>query len=546
MVQIKLDLEKIALIAFFTVFLFIGMGALFDNKIKHEFPYAYLASDAFQHQVRAESIKDAGNYRNEASYVVAGYEGAVGYYPPILYTLSVMLSYLSGLETYDTIYFEVFFFAGLAALLMYFITRHLSRNVAIISLPLSFLIFSGGLYTGFTWGHWPSLLAQVFLVGVIWYTSKIDMEKSYIFLGVYFAGTIMTHTSETVFAGIYLILFFIMNSIVKKIDFGVIKNLVLGGIISFVITSYYLIIFLFVWMKVQPYKFLVQPIWEGNPTIYIADFKLLLLFMLAGAIASLFFIKKNFVPALMSFAILAFGFTNYIGFRDRAFELRYFWPVYLSFFIAFGIYHILKIFIKEWRLLYSAAIAAAIGLIIVMGNVSFMPFYSKLQTSGIMNNYHWEAFKWIEKNTEKNKNIYFFYGDTYSSDALLRNTKRTHYMVLTNDFVDAINKKEIRKAYGTEMPADGGAGTPYRKTLFSYGDYAAEMGESFFIRERNICDFDYFVFDKASRQKVLADYNMLIASELVKKGAEVAFQNGLVLVIKNNKIGGDCIEKRNF
>ena len=119
-------------------------------------------------------------------------------------------------------------------------------------------------------------------------------------------------------------------------------------------------------------------------------------------------------------------------------------------------------------------------------------------------------------------------------------------MVLTNDFVDAINKKEIRKIYGTEMPADGGAGTPYRKTLFSYGDYAAEMGESFFIRERDICDFDYFVFDKASRQKVLADYNLAIASELVKKGAEVTFQNGLVLVIKNNRIGGDCIEKRNF
>src|SRR3989344_1820968 len=106
--KMKIDIEKIFLTVFFAVFLLIGNGFLFDHKLKHDFQYAYLASDAFQHQIRAESIKDAGNYRNEASYIVMGIEGAVGYYPPIIYHLSVILSYLSGLEAYDTIYFIVF------------------------------------------------------------------------------------------------------------------------------------------------------------------------------------------------------------------------------------------------------------------------------------------------------------------------------------------------------------------------------------------------------------------------------------------------------
>ena len=67
MVKIKVDLEKIILILFFAIFIFIGPGVLFDHKIQHDFPYAYGASDAFQHQIRAEAIKDAGHFRYENS-----------------------------------------------------------------------------------------------------------------------------------------------------------------------------------------------------------------------------------------------------------------------------------------------------------------------------------------------------------------------------------------------------------------------------------------------------------------------------------------------
>ena len=112
-IKIRLDLEKIFLVGFFGLFLLLGSGFLFGNKLAHDFPYAYMASDAFQHQTRAESIKDSGKYRNEASYIVFGIKDAIGYYPPVLYDLSVILSHLSGLEVYDTIYFLVFFIAGL-------------------------------------------------------------------------------------------------------------------------------------------------------------------------------------------------------------------------------------------------------------------------------------------------------------------------------------------------------------------------------------------------------------------------------------------------
>ena len=132
MVKIKVDLEKIILLCFFVAILFLGPGVLFDHKIKHDFPFAYMASDAFQHQVRAEAIKDMGNFRYEAVYISSGLEGTVGRYPPALYHLAVILSYSAGIEVYDSIYFIVTFFAIIAAFIMYFIIRNFNKTVALI------------------------------------------------------------------------------------------------------------------------------------------------------------------------------------------------------------------------------------------------------------------------------------------------------------------------------------------------------------------------------------------------------------------------------
>src|SRR3989338_5768107 len=75
--------------------LWIGLADSWGHKIQHQFPYSYLASDTFQHQTRAQWIKDTGNYKYEAPYYSAGYTDVTGFYPPILNNLSVLLSHAS-------------------------------------------------------------------------------------------------------------------------------------------------------------------------------------------------------------------------------------------------------------------------------------------------------------------------------------------------------------------------------------------------------------------------------------------------------------------
>ena len=91
--------------------------------------------------------------------------------------------------------------------------------------------------------------------------------------------------------------------------------------------------------------------------------------------------------------------------------------------------------------------------------------HTNLATSpGIMNPFHWEAFSWISDNTETDAVIYFFYGDFYSQDAILRNTKRIHHQVDPEDFIKALQERKIKKEYVSETPGDD-AGRYFRTSL---------------------------------------------------------------------------------
>ena len=557
MVKIKLDLEKIFLILFFAIILFLGPGVLLDHKIKHDFPFAYGASDAFQHQTRVEAIKDMGNFKYEAPYIVKGFEKSVGTYPPIIYHLTIIVSYLAGIETYE-INFIVAFFAVMASIIMYFIIRNFNKTVALLSLPLSILIFSYPVSMGFTWGHWPSLLSQSFLVLFFWSIMRMNLDKSFILIALALSAVALAHTSEVIFGLIFLVIFFGIKFLAKGINKNDIKKIVISFSIFFIISFYYLVIFQNTWAKGQPYSFFVNAIWEGNPGFYIAGFGLLLIPMVLGIIFSLTKLKELHAALILAFAMLISGFLNYAGFDIRAFQIRFFWPIYLSVFFGLGIYMSLKFIIKQWNFVYTSAMFIIL-IVLLTGMIKFpalkqtdvqnipsIPYYNLVTSPGMMNSFHWEAFNWVSDNTESNATIYFFYGDVYSQDAVLRNTKRVHHQADAEEFIKVLQERKIKKEYVTETPGDN-AGKFYRTSFFEFGSYTDELPPGFAFGPKNICNFDYYVFDKISRQEVLAQYNLLIAQELLKKDyIAPVFDNEVVLILKNNNAGADCIEERSF
>ena len=557
MVKIKVDLEKILLLVFLAVILFIGPGVLFDHKIKHDFPYAYFASDSFQHQIRAEAIKDMGNFRFEAPYIMKGFEDVIGLYPPIIYHLATLLSYSAGIEVYDSIYFITLFFAIVASLIMYFIIKNFNKTVALISLPLSLLIFASPQATGFLWGHWPSILSQAFLILLFWSIMRFDLNKSYLIMAIALSAMFLTHTSEAIFGILFLAIFFGVKLLAKKISKKDIKKISIAISIFFVVSFYYIIIFLNTWAKAQPFSFAIQPIWNGNPGFYIAGFGLLLIPMILGMVFSLSKLKELHVCMILGFTMLLAGFLNYIGFGLRSFQIRFFWPIYLSIFLGFGIYVLFKFVIKKWNFIYTSVLFV-VFIILFVGIVKlpilkqtevqvipYIPNVDSASSSGIMNQFHWETLNWIADNTKKEDVVYFFYGDIYGQDALLRNSKRIHYQVDPEGFIQVLQERKIKQEYLTEFPGDTGGTMSRRISFFKFEGHSEPR--DFHFGSKDICNFDYYIFDKVSRQEALAQYNILIAQEMLKnENINAVFENQVTVILKNNNKGADCIEERSF
>lgn len=560
MVFIKLEINRFSeilfLIIIFIIFLWFGLGNLWVHKISHEYPIGYLASDAFQHQTRAESIKDAGNYRNEAFYIAKGFRDVIGFYPPALYHAGDMFSILSGLEIYDGVFLFLFLFTILGILVMYFIIKSFNKNVAILAMPLTIFIFTTNTLIAFTWGHWPAVLGNVFLIGALWSMLKLDSKWGFVIFGIFTAGVMMTHTSETVFLFLFLFLYLAAKLLLKKFNLKEMIEIIKGTVLAVVISFYYLIIFRFTWMVAQPYSFSVSPTWVGNPGFYLAklgNFELFntvsgdhfplsfLIFILIGlVVAALSFIKTTSIVPAMGIGMLILGFTNYLGFDWRAFQLRFFWPVYLSVLFGIGLYYLIKFVIKKFNILISLSISLLILILIVL-NSNFLP-----ANASMMDTYRWDALMWLSKNSEENARLYFLYGDIYSQDALLRNSKREHYLIGTEDYFEASSNNTIKRYYVTKLPGDGGTLLPYRKGIFSFGYYAKDYNYEYFYGPRDLCGFNYYIFDKyisdrANNRYVENAYNLAIRKKMMDNGMQEVHSNQIVSILKNPRPGEDCL-----
>ena len=360
MESFKLDLEHVYLFVVAAFMLYLGLGNLWSHTSSHEFPTGYMASDTFQHQTRAQGIKDIGNYINEPPWIAAGIKDVIGFYPPGLYYNSIGLSYLSGLEVYDTIYIVSFLFSIVSALMFYFIVRKFNKGVAIISLPFSILIFSGLSMIGFTWGAMPTILAQVFLILSFWWLNYIDLKYAWLPLGLAFAGIIYTHSSELLFAaaffGLYGLLLIGSHFILKKDNKTRITNLLLSGIPYVLLAGFFTFVAEKTLGHAYPFKFEVTQDHVGFPDfVRLETWGIFALLIIVGILIALFFLWKQKESLTIAFIVgivmLLIGYGNYVGLNYRAFQARYFWPIYLSVFIGLAVYIALQLILKKVKLL---------------------------------------------------------------------------------------------------------------------------------------------------------------------------------------------------
>ena len=528
----------------FSIFLvYIGMATTMNYQLKHTFPYGFSASDAFGEIAYTEGIQDLGNYRFLPYYIRAGFGDTLGFHMPISNHIFAIFSFASGLPVWDSLLIIGFLYSIFGVLVMYLIIRNFNRNVALISLALSVFLYARNFSITYTWGSWDLIMATSFLLSSMWILGRTELKYWYLLFAIIASGTALTHITEAFFLFLFALLLFAYKLVRKKISLAEIRQFMTGGILALVFSFYYLIIFKVGYAAggVENSLRYQAPEWYD---VVLSQFGWFQAVILIGAVISLYLLstKKEANALLIGIFMLFVGYTNFISsMSPRAFQTRYLWPIHLSVFLGLTIYFLLKISIKEWKIFYSVLIS-----IILTASATY-GYYHKTTNNGIISDYHWSQIEWVKGNTPKDAKLLYFYGDPYSQEAVLWNLKRVSFRVSMDDFVNALKEKKIRREYTADIAAADDAALLYRKSAFSFGYHAKEVDPSYFSDKKDICGFDYFVFDKVGRQQVLADYNLLIANELIKSGlVQPVFDNGAVLILKNNKLGGNCIEERSF
>lgn len=572
-------IETAILVAVLTAILLLGTGSASGHKIRHDYPVGYGASDAFQHQSRAEAIKNMGKYENEAPYMMAGLKNVIGFYPPILYHVTVLLSHLSGLETYDALVLLIGIAVGLAALATYYLAKGISKPVALLALPLTLFITTGKPFLGIvTFGQMPVALSSLFLVATAWAITRLSLPLSYFLIAIFLSGTIMTHTSEALFFAMMITAIFAVGAFILARKFLFAKNslkerlngfkTVLQENSKFLIalalatasTLYFWPLFIGIWMKAQQYKFGIETISASFPaaTVFPTDFGFMLLAIVIGIIAAaLLAVQKReelgkllnsprLFALAFSFYMLLAGLGTYAGFGLRAFQTRLFWPITLAPLAGFGLYQLLRIVLapigKGIAKGVSTSTAAAVAAGII-GLALLSAYYSE-PSRGSLDNEHWEALRWVAGNTPEDARVYVLSSYVYDQTSVLYNTERVNRYLEMRDSIKIINsiveKRSFNRTIYMTVASDSGAGFPGRKGILNFeGQGQATSSGGVF----DMCDADYYIIDLAFPQQAqaLAQLNSFLLQSFTRANMTVEYQNQLVTILKNNNAGGDCI-----
>lgn len=530
--------EKIFLIFIFALLLWMCCVNQFSYKINHEFPTGYQASDSFGHLSMAYQVYTTGQNKHLPIYISYGFEDAVTAQPPVKSYLTSIFAFVSGIELYDSYLLLTGILIAIGTLIIYLIIKDFNRKVAILSLPLSCFMFYKASYSGLLWGQMGAFYGSFFLIGFLWSMHRLNMKKSYLLVGLLLAATALAHPPEFTFGIGFVIAYFVYKLIFKKIDFNEIKKIFFGGIIAFLFSIYYLIIVQFTFAKKYGLREgIMRPEQSGFPVVALGDFSYFLIIIVIGMVLSFFYLKKKKNTAiLIGFYLLIIGFGNYFRLGERAFQTRTFWPLYLSIFLGLGLYQIIRLIPIKTKLIYTIAIS--LGLCILFVNA----YYQPTSYPGLMTKYHWDSFTWIKENTPKDAEVFYFHGDSLDQTMQLAMSQRISYIIDKNDFQMKMASGKIEKIFQTSNAFQGvTTNLAYRKGLFSFGYHILEKNFTVDTMQ-DICNVDYWVFDRGSRYPILAQYNIEISQKLLEKGeAEMVYSNDITYILKNNLPGGDCI-----
>ena len=555
----KFSIEVMVLGIFTVLFLWCAIAKPMDNKIIHEFPYGYLASDSVFHASTTEWMMDADQVKYAAPYMMGHYTDVLDIHPPFFFEITGAFGFIGNINAYDASPIMAGILITLVALLTYVIIRRINNNVAMISLALPFMIFLHPFSQVFTFGQWLFISSFPMMIATIWTFLNIKEKGMEIIAGIFLSATALAHQPQ--FAYLFGIIAILFVKEFKKEDLkkDIVKYSIIG-LIVILLSGYSLLIFYNSWLQNKGVEIEGIPLFQldlnyaqtsvegrGFSDITIENFGLIAFVIIAGMVLAGISLSKNKRNEIISlFFLFAISMLVYFGFGKRAFAHRWFWPITLMYFLGFAIYFVVKRIepIKN----YTGLIAA---FLIVF---SFFVIQSKVvNTQGMIDQYSWDSFRWIKDNLQ-DKEIYYFWDDAITQGATRYLSGAVAFRVNTDQYRESLTKQTIFDKYKFRQPV-AYANFVCEKGFLKFGWYEDDVKKPTSlcgdipitvereIFEKSICDLEYTRFAIVSQQPAFAEYNKAIVTLLLKNSwIKIIHQNPAYVLLKNEKPGVDCIE----
>ncbi|MGV8150736.1 MAG: DUF6541 family protein [Candidatus Woesearchaeota archaeon] len=557
-------LEIIAIVYIIGISLYIGFSGIFNDKLVHDYPHGYFATDGLYHEVIASNVYESGTFFSMDSSLSGGFDNGISSAPPILHVFTALFSNLTGIQTYDTIHYVTMFFLIVSILTFYIIIRKFNEHVALLSLPLTSFLFINAFYRQVLWGKWLFIMGSYFLIAaiLIWMYRKELIEKTNkltytILLAIVLGALSIAHISEWIFFAMFIAIYLVIKFVkdykekksMKETCFSAIsqdlKITVVALIVSLIITIQYVYIFIMTW--------LVPTFGSGSSNfglitnlrsqmadvaIFMNAFSYFQYFIIIGMIAAIYFLyrkKNNYEPLI--FLLFIFIFTNIIALGYRSFQMRYFWPIYYGFAVALSIYLIIELLrlVKKFEIKYwQIFIVFAILCVLMTG------FFSPVKSLGLLNKDVWDATIWLSDNTPSETKTLIFYGDASTQPQFWAHSKNDIYNIDTQSYIQTYQSGILNLTPKSNHLIILDAQVPYwdGMTIKTYGP---ELSKQESNRDMYICNYEYFVFDVRGQVPQFIQLNLAYRNMLIQSGNSEVYSNAQMSIIKNNNYRENCI-----
>lgn len=520
---------------------------IYQNSLSNDYPCCLIGPDSLTYLSYIDFISRGGEIDDSPKYMSHTEINTKNILPPLYFTIISLIINLTGFEPHQIVYAFAIILLMNSLILIFLLVRSYDSVVALLSLPFMFLMFvhpfSKILFLGQWFDNFGTLLLLSTLLIANFYINKGINSRSSVGLIIIITAMILSHTEWVYFLFIiilYYLLFFILKT--EKPNIKTISKFLIIYLIAFIIA---LPSFVRLYYHPDSSSILTfNTVYNSSllvPKIFYFNIIPLIILMI-GLIYILYniILKNNvnfFIIAFLSLFILSV--SNFALGYARYYEVRWFWPLFLSPIFGIGLGAVLS---KIKESFFKKFFLYSIPFIVL--SILFVLFLRQSSLIGV-NRDDWKAIEWIRDNTEENDSILFILPDRtdYYKYVSWLSHRPPYYKplkdILGNDINNtnmSINKSVFSLSYG---PVD-------HTTLLKHGFFKYELLK-LDLKLKEFCSFDYVMVNNyigTDFSVTLLNYYYTVNERNIYYNIDVflnntnlnlTYENGDAYVFKQNK-----------